>query len=725
MEGVPPPTDDNDDEEQEEEEWMSDAHNNETGTSNRARFPSAEEMDTDELPPLPRRQEPTLKERLVERERQARVETERARLKRQFALSSNGGAASSDLHHRENGSVEGTVGEESSVAAPPTDQGEENEDNEDDRKKLGYVMERFLRGDVKEEEEQVEKPKPEPGVLMERFLAEPVVVEQGAAVVAETQNEEVGEEENEGKVPAQEGDAPDASRQHDNDGTNDIPLPPPISATMSHDDSELEATVGSIRSYSTVTNASLAQVGTIDVLEEGGEATTEGPPSSFQGERSVGLDSEDEPRVLRLTEAEIQEMAAIEEASIGNAPPSERDDTFSESSLVGDLLGDLDGGPRGLDPAGDFSAGTTTTALESASITSVGGDDLSSRSPAIEIETRSVDVIESASVSSHLVVSPGASGEGSVSIIACPPSVNAGEEPSMLGPDGVALPSNDVEGSAMLEMLSFERNDHDGTNASLECAPSFEDSGGLLDVEAAAAANAGVTNRQSRQGRPRMPPPTRETPVAQESDASQKKVHIMLEGFDYDRSAQDPLEHTPHSRGMDSYNELPGDDPWSPAVATGEMSLSPLQPESTFAASRTQAAPGYPNLDVTNGDVATGAGGAQASVVTYGSVEARGHQVSPPKDFRLGLLRRKDANQNETLPLVGNRDIEEEGDHENRHLLKDDLKHAMSNVFSSLRSDSTGTIQEVNTDSEQYLVFSIFKRGMFACRGHIMLRCVC
>jgi hypothetical protein len=74
----------------------------------------------------PKRQEPTMKEKLVERERQRRVETERARLKRQFALSGNGGVAVDEdstsggaydvLALRENGSVAGTVGEGSIVA---------------------------------------------------------------------------------------------------------------------------------------------------------------------------------------------------------------------------------------------------------------------------------------------------------------------------------------------------------------------------------------------------------------------------------------------------------------------------------------------------------------------------------------------------------------------------------------------------------------------------------
>jgi len=675
-------------EEEHEEQWITDH------LSSRARFPSETESS---LPPLPRREEPTLKEKLVDRERQARVETERARLKRQFALSSDGGAAEGGevLLHRENGSVAGTVGEESSVAAPPTEQEEVNE--EDDRKQLGYVMERFLRGDVKQEEEQVEKPSPEPGVLMERFLAEPVVVEQHDAVSTDDVDQHVDFQVDE-KILVDEVDMlnpPEVSLPLVNQDLN-IQLPPPVTDTGpidSHDDSELETTAGSIRSYSTVTNASLAQVGAIDVdaIEDAQEIHT--ADGSREHEESSHQSSADEPRVFRLTEAEIQEMAAIEEASIGNAPPSERDDTFSE---VGDLVGDL-GAPRGLDPVGDFSAGTTTTALESASITSAAGDDLSDRSSPIEIETQSVDAIETVSVSSHLVVSPGASSTGSMSITAAPPSVTDAQDPSMLGPDGdvvVALPHNDLEGSAVLEMLSFEQNEDGGL--SLECAPSFEDNGGPLDMEAAAAANAGIANRRSSSTRAaRRLPPAPDTPGA----PKQKKVHIMLDGFDFDKNTHGELKtDTTHSR-MDSYDELPG---WSPPE---EVALSPLQPVGRYSSKRVAAAPKYLQSDRED---SSKIGGAGLTAGTYGSVDARGGGTSsPPNQLRLDILKANtNACQEETLPLVENRGID--GEHEKHPA---EFKHAISNVFSSLRSDSTTTVEAVNTDSEQYLATGIFKRA--------------
>ena len=146
----------------------------------------------------PMREEPTLKEKLVERERQRRVETERARLKRQFALR-NGEHSEGSLieecedledgfsgHENmmgENGSVAGTVGEGSIVA--PVDVLLED----DQHKLLNYTMERFLQeqGTIMEEEvawepsSGIKRDAQNQGVVMERFLQEKVLVERSSS----------------------------------------------------------------------------------------------------------------------------------------------------------------------------------------------------------------------------------------------------------------------------------------------------------------------------------------------------------------------------------------------------------------------------------------------------------------------------------------------------------------------------------------------------------------
>ena len=856
--------------------WASDIENSPRELlDDENRASEANEELSEMLPPLPQRAEPTLKERLVERERQARVETERARLKRQFALSSNGGAAvveeSDDMHaSKENGSVTGTLGEGSSVAALPTDH-----PDEDDRKQLGYVMERFLseRGDVSAGEEKEDaKPKAETGVVMKRFLAEPFLVEQDGVVEDDEEgtkmSAEVGVVDPDTQVFVERGDVEDSNDlpaipelhvsstidTHESmeaaglplrsystvtnnslleTNTVDVDLPSQsaragipasveeakpktqtgvvmkrflaepvlveqddvaegheenierlgevglvdsqaeafierggvegnvllpavpelhVSNTVdTHELSMLEANDGSVRSYSTVTNNSLLESNTMDadlptesahpgiaisVDEPGLDGASSEPLSPSRDPGSSINSSQQSPlgeprRFFRLTEAEIQEMAAIEEASIGNAPPSEREETFSESSLVGDLVGDLVG-PRGVERIGDFSERTTTTALESLSVTSADGDE-SDRPSLLGIDRRSVDGIERASVSSHLAVSPGASSESSVSIAVCPPSVTAAEEPPVvLGPDDNVVVGNDLDGNTMLDMPLLDDNLSDDANnanaltldrtAGMKGPLSFQENDSL-DIEAAAVANAGVMNRQLRPGKVRLSPimaPARMPfvgPSTPENGSGMKrsasmpdKARIMLEDFEFDRNSLDPVGGTPHSGGVDSYNDLPGDELWA---SPREMKMSPLRSgtEKVSGSERVRQAA----LDLRrDGETREGE---RNFAVTYGSTDLHGQdgvlrfRASPDESHSLELYGDPEKSSSETHPLMRFRG---HGDATTlSHPGEDhpEIRHLVSNVFSSVRSDSTATVEAENNDSENYLMTNFLARG--------------
>jgi hypothetical protein len=646
----------------------------------------------------------------------------------------------------ENGSVDGTLGEGSSVAAAPS--AEQEDLIEDATKELGYAMERFLqqRNDADEKDE---KPMAEPGVLMERFLAEPVVVELQQQQ-QDSKTDAAQEVTKEDLKIASEVDLlrevlRTSSEVEDNNGQ---PLPPLLDSTnaaASRDESELQATLGSVRSYSTVTNASLAPVSTMDVFAPPESPGADVPSSvgehetrdsdalrerdtedQFTSVHSTHGSVSDEPNVFRLTEAGIQEMAAIEEASIGNAPPSEREETFSESSLVGDLVGDFLGDlarPRGLDRVGDFSERTNTTALESASITSADGN-LSERPSTLEMDRHSVDIIERDSVSSHLVVSPGASDDGSVSITACPPSVTAEgeEEPSMLlGPDEdvIAPPHDDREGSATLELISFRTSPspRDTNVAGLNCAPSFQDEGGPLDIEAAAAANVGVMNRQSRPGKKAAPARLNpHHPITPNAGTKVQSDHMMLDDFEFDKNKFDPLANTPDSGAVNSYDDLPGDDTWSPR---NEMNLSPLRPDLASAPSdQVAAALQYPGLNILTPRLEIPCDiGERGISVKYGSTEFHGegiHQLSfqPPDHVSVDLTRNVDDLGNEAKPLI------HRSKDEKHTPLSPELKHMVSNVFRRIRSESDGEpFEEVNTDCEKYLSFGVLSRGTFISRA--------
>jgi hypothetical protein len=115
-------------------------------------------------------------------------------------------------------------------------------------------------------------------------------------------------------------------------------------------------------------------------------------------------DDESTPVLGRgLTEAEIQTMAEIEAASIGNAPPSDRDDEdLSEIGELADFGGMIGGG--GLHH-GAFSQGTVTTAMESASLTSeFNSSSALQHRPALESDSGHV---EDGPTASEALVVPG------------------------------------------------------------------------------------------------------------------------------------------------------------------------------------------------------------------------------------------------------------------------------------------------------------------------------
>lgn len=273
--------------------------------------------------PAPTHPELTMKERLVLRERQRRIETERARLKQQFAM--NNGAdvdeeASSAASVHLGSVTEGTLGEESTRA---------HADDESAGEKLGFNMERFLRNSDSFNPQLEATAEEAPTTVMDRFLSEPVVVEQ---------------QTDEATTPVQR------SVSFDVDGGQ-----------------RAEQPTASVASYEDVasTNASVEVAADDDDVAR--DPLT--PLQSLEG-MSDGQQSDiPEPRVLRLTEADMQEMAAIEEASIGNAPPSEREEEML--SEIGELA-DF-GGPTMNDP-GTISQDTPTTAQESASMISGGNE---------------------------------------------------------------------------------------------------------------------------------------------------------------------------------------------------------------------------------------------------------------------------------------------------------------------------------------------------------------
>ena len=277
-------------------------------------------------PTPPPQQELTLKEQQILRERQRRLETQRATFKRQFlnseqiaseedhlndgrhtdltagnsaiALGADGRAAAlavspnmqlnvhttADMLTLNQNLASSSVGvdpsatlEEASVVAHP------DADNESQEPPLGFNMERFLRNSddfqpVQEENTTDDLATP----IMERFLNQPVLL-----------------------------------------------------------DTQIDMTTNA-----SITNHSIT-------LDDANVSEEDGTPSVIDEQRLM----------MGLTEEGVQAMAAIDEASLGNAPPSEREDL----SEVGELA-DFSSPPT------HFSLDDTpSTVLESASIISANG----------------------------------------------------------------------------------------------------------------------------------------------------------------------------------------------------------------------------------------------------------------------------------------------------------------------------------------------------------------
>jgi hypothetical protein len=347
--------------------------------------------------PRPHKPELTLKEKLVMRERQRRIETERARLKRQFLFSSNSSATAAATgvesrlensslgsntrhammndndhmidpvgfpivhHHGGGGSSSGGGGgedfllgerdhdDEESMRAHPDEDGDEAA-----TESLGFNMERFLRNsDTFHPPQQLEPPRiagepnhhhhEEKGVLMERFLKDvvtphpPPPAEESATMMMRMM---MMEEDKPSNNMAGGSSHRSVSFDMDSNVGGMMMIPSPIAPLPS----SLPVIEGAAAEDNAMSLSMMAEASSSPSVGRGdpdGSLHVEAPSSvasssegGGRGGTLAGSTNTDEPRMLRLTEADMLEMASIDEASIGNAPPSDRDEALSE---IGEL----------------------------------------------------------------------------------------------------------------------------------------------------------------------------------------------------------------------------------------------------------------------------------------------------------------------------------------------------------------------------------------------------
>lgn len=569
------------------------------------------------LLPSPQQPELTLKEKLVLRERQQRIETERARLKRQFALSSTNEEIDTlnndegtlnrnhdDINHSAmeslpgdiddtNGNYNGREFEEESTRAHPD---EEEAVADEANRRLGFNMERFLRNSESfhpELENALEADRTMPsgesstdatkGVVMERFLND---------MVSNT-NHMLGEVE-----PTEPVEEPHRSVSFDVNATMTTQVLPHSeqSQVLSYQQESLLTSMHpsfggeSTGGVSIVSNASMRTEANT-VHDE--YFNTVDPPlysmSSLENMHETdraSLDdvssraSDDEPRVLRLTEADMLEMAAIEEASIGNAPPSDRDEveSYSEIGELTDFGGSGGGMHRFLADPTFNGPDTPTTALESASQLSqrsaghIGGTSALSSTATnehtdVDIFAGHLDLIEGmpipASDRSHYFVA-----SASASVAANPPSEGERDDDdetmdneSHLNDADIATRPDDNDAA-----LPYSFSENDG----IANLPSSD-----LGSDTIGAADASHVDVVPIANRPRHCNPNDSS--IDGSRVENAEHDNVVDGFDFDKDEPVSPFHNRSIRGAlgndDSFRNLPND-LWSPP---GRMHISPLQ----------------------------------------------------------------------------------------------------------------------------------------------------
>ena len=651
-------------------------------------------------PPPPSHPELTLKERLVLRERQRRIETERARWKRQFALNNGGGdsvgddgvgggggvidgdrdsddnrdgdrdddlqrgagadglegghgddAASSSVMMGGGGHVsggggggggsatEGTLGEESTRAHP-------DHDHPSNQETLGFNMERFLRNSVTFDPQLDTAGTGAtaggsgdngPPPLLERFLNEPVVIEPpGEGGASDSHPRSFDGSDRDG--------ADGASMVPDDDGDVPPEAPVPPESFVSFGDGTNASTNASV-----VVEADEEDVARDPLTPLASMDAQDASSILAHGIGGIGEDDEDsprldEPRVLRLTEADMQEMAAIEEASIGNAPPSEREEeTLSDIGELADFGGG--GGQVLRDPSGNFSQGTATTAVESASLVSAGNHSAPQASSSGHPDAQNLDgFLNQLDEETHpdglpVVVSAAAEGSGD----------NLYESAAARMPPTIGDPDRRSEDDCRTSPL--------------------------------------LTNRVLRPGMVAIPP------HLGLSAARFGGPHeaLVVDGFDFDKDA--PTSPLPSARGDDSFRDLPMD-VWSPP---GKMHVSPISFKGVRALPSTdeEETPAIPYMEADARvpgpppAVVGGDGGRMFRAVSAPTPVAPDEGtpllIDFPPDIRSSL---RESTRSRRFSIV-----------------------SIGSIFSDVRSEEDGSKEEIQNESEFYLRSSILSRG--------------
>ena len=637
----------------------------------------------------PSQRELTMKEKLVLRERERRIETERARLKRQFALSNNNlvtedeqgmadegesGGIHLDTGEGAGGGMYGatesvaTLGEESTMVHP-----DEDPDAAQQQARLPVTMERFLRNsdsfnpqlEPTDEEQNMGDNKAGTGgssVLMERFLNDPVVT--GNMDVNPTASGTLREQQGVGG-----GQSSTVFDEHQRTVSFDVDLSVQQTTSVSVQQETSQSAPSNTRGdisidANTSLQANMDDENSVVELLDGTVASSDDTPLALHG-MTTSSAVPDEPRVLTLTEADMQEMVATEVESIANYPPSEREDNLSE---VGELA-DFAAHPATHLPRGDISQDTPTTAMDSASLIS-GGHGSEKLPSAVSSDRHSVDDGDGAASVNDTVAAQPPSEADVLSPIADLPSIGLASpagihvtEDMKQPPLGTGAGDLRIDGNLRHELRQPQTSSSETTQPEIVNRRIRPGMVNLLSTPTASGTAAGT-------GEQRIP------------QSALTEDRVVVDGFDFDKHDH----RSPGFQDSDSFQNLPDDH----ALYSPEMHVSPLLV--------TKKMPPGPN-------------GTSGVAPEYGALEEG--------QIGRGVGARTEG-PNESAPLLG--DVppeiitrrEKSGERRNSSLasLRMSLRSRLNSVFSDVRSKEDEEKEEIHNESSAYLRSSTFARAV-------------
>lgn len=637
------------------------------------RMPSnSDDVDHKARPQPQPRPQPTLKEKLVERERQRRVESERARWKRQFAMAAHAEdetTTNDNNNNTPNGAREnhnGNSNNDNATVLDPTIilDGSANERSFllNDRNSVAGTVGEDTVAPIETLEEENNNNETTMNYPMERFLQE---------------QQANGDNNNNNSSSNVMNNRENTNRDNNNmETTNQVVM----ERFLQEQPTAPASFVGESSPMSPMDHQLTNNSRRGDLPSNGLVEDDHASPVHIVDDNAYQSPSNEPRVVLRLTEAEIQEMAAIDDASRSNAPPSERDDISELGELVSDFPHHL------IVDHQTMSQGTPVTAMES--VTSSMGNQI--EQIVLSSNGCDIEISEEHSVSSNVVAA--SSADGDVSLTGNPPSdivrddddeddetanANPMQVPTEILPpivDELSIPPFTTDAlKSVPRIAAIPSSDSDvqlQKNAADETIVNRKMRPGMFQYSKAAKQDNGNNNSDF----PETPP----------SKKPSNGPHI--EGFDFDKNVYSPSLDQNQADVFMTRNEM-----WSPGLSPDFDQGNNIHDSFLdYGATTDRFGKDQPNGTTT------------ATNQYHRDFDDDNHEskpllkgIPPAVDVSMG---RRDRHGRRRSSLGSIRNFS-------------DLNSLAESVFSDIRSESTETRMSISNEAEEYKACSVLARA--------------